>query len=328
MKRRDFVTLLGGAAATWPIGARAQQAAMPVIGMLNSASREGFDELLRAFRQGLRDAGYVEGENVTIEYRWAENQVDRLPDLAAELVRRRVSVIATTGGPTSALAAKAATSTVPVVFVVAGDPVRGGLVASLGRPGGNLTGTNFFNFELGAKRLEILRELVPGLARLAVLVNPANAAITEATLRDVEPAARELGLQMQVLEAKDSRDIDRAFGTFLRARPDALFVSSGPFFSTRRVQLVLLTARHAVPATYAGREYVEAGGLLSYGASRTDAYRQVGVYIGRILKGASPAELPVVQSTKFELVINLQTAKILELEVPPSLLARADEVIE
>ena len=237
-------------------------------------------------------------------------------------------VIATTGGPASAFAAKAATSTLPIVFVIAGDPVRLGLVASLGRPGGNLTGTNFFNFELGAKRLEILRELVPGLARLAVLVNPANAAITEANLRDVERAAREFRLQMQVLEANNSRDIDLAFGTFLRARPDALFVSSGPFFSTRRVQLALLAARHAIPATYAGREYVEAGGLLSYGASRTDAYRQVGVYIGRILNGASPGELPVVQSTKFELIINMQTARILEIEVPSSLLARADEVIE
>ena len=273
-----------------------------------------FADRLRGFRQGLKDTGYVEGENVAIEYRWAENQIDRLPELAAELVRRRVAVIAATGGPPSALAAKAATTTIPIVFIVGEDPVRLGLVASLARPGGNLTGINFFSGELTAKRLELLRELVPGATRVAVLVNPANAANTETTLRDVEAAARAMGLQIQVLNASTSREIDAAFATFVRERPDALFVGGDPFFNSRRVQLAHLAARHAIPATYSGRDYAEAGGLMSYGTNLADAYRQVGVYAGRILKGAKPADLPVVQATKFELVINAQTARMLGLD--------------
>ena len=301
---------------------------MPVIGFLHPTSPDAFADRLRAFRQGLKETGYVEGENVAIEYRWAEGQIDRLPALAAELVRRQVAVIAATGGTAAALAAKAATTTIPIVFIVAEDPVRLGLVASLARPGGNLTGVNFFNAELAAKRLELLRELVPGAARVAVLVNPANATNAETTLRDVEPAARAMGLQIQVLNASTSREIDAAFATFARERPDALFVGGDAFFTSRRVQLAHLAARHAIPAIYAAREYAEVGGLMSYGANITDACRQVGVYAGRILKGAKPADLPVVQATKFELVINAETARMLGLTVPPTLLARADEVIE
>jgi len=328
LKRRDFITLLGGAAAAWPIAARAQQAAMPVIGFLHPASPDRFADRLRGFRQGLKDAGYVEGENVAIEYRWADNQFDRLPALAAELVRRQVSVIAALGGPVPALAAKAATAIIPVVFLVAEDPVRLGLVASLARPSGNLTGINFFNAELGAKRLELLRTLVPGAARVAILVNPANAQTTETTLRDLEPAGRAMGLQLQVLSASSSRDIDKAFEALARDRPDAVFVSLDTSFADRRVQLVHLASRHAIPATYALRDFVEAGGLISYGTNFVDAYRQAGAYTGRILKGAKPADLPVVQSSKFELVINHQTARILGLTVPQSLLVAADEVIE
>ena len=328
LKRRDFITLLGGAAAAWPIAARAQQAAMPVIGFLHPASPDRFADRLRGFRQGLKDAGYVEGENVAIEYRWAGNQFDRLPALAAELVRRQVSVIAALGGPVPALAAKAATAIIPVVFLVAEDPVRLGLVASLARPSGNLTGINFFNAELGAKRLELLRTLVPGAARVAILVNPANAQTTETTLRDLEPAGRAMGLQLQVLNASSSRDIDKAFEALARDRPDAVFVSLDTSFADRRVQLVHLASRHVIPATYALRDFVEAGGLMSYGTNFVDAYRQAGAYTGRILKGAKPADLPVVQSSKFELVINHQTARILGLTVPQSLLVAADEVIE
>ena len=328
LKRRDFITLLGGAAAAWPIAARAQQAAMPVIGFLHPASPDRFADRLRGFRQGLKDAGYVEGENVAIEYRWADNQFDRLPALAAELVRRQVSVIAALGGPVPALAAKAATAIIPVVFLVAEDPVRLGLVASLARPSGNLTGINFFNAELGAKRLELLRTLVPGAARVAILVNPVNAQTTETTLRDLEPAGRAMGLQLQVLNASSSRDIDKAFEALARDRPDAVFVSLDTSFADRRVQLVHLASRHAIPATYALRDFVEAGGLISYGTNFVDAYRQAGAYTGRILKGAKPVDLPVVQSSKFELVINHQTARILGLTVPQSLLVAADEVIE
>ena len=328
LKRRDFITLLGGAAAAWPLGARAQQAAMPVIGFLHPASPDRFADRLRGFRQGLKDAGYAEGENVAIEYRWADNQFDRLPALAAELVQRPVSVIAALGGPVPALAAKAATAIIPVVFLVAEDPVRLGLVASLARPSGNLTGINFFNAELGAKRLELLRTLVPGAARVAILVNPANAQTTETTLRDLEPAGRAMGLQLQVLNASSSRDIDKAFEALARDRPDAVFVSLDTSFADRRVQLVHLASRHAIPATYALRDFVEAGGLISYGTNFVDAYRQAGAYTGRILKGAKPADLPVVQSSKFELVINHQTARILGLTVPQSLLVAADEVIE
>jgi len=319
--------LLGGAAA-WPLAARAEQAAMPVIGLLHPTSLDALAERMGGFRQGLKDIGYVEGENVAIEYRYADNQLDRLPGLAADLVRRQVAVIAATGGPGSAFAAKEATTTIPIVFVVGDDPVRLGLVGSLARPGRNLTGINFFIVELAAKRLELLRELVPKADRVAVLVDPTNATTAESTLRDVEGAARAVGLQTQVFNVTTSREIDTAFASLMRERIDMLFVPGGAFFADRRVQLVLLATRHAIPAIYPFRGFAEAGGLMSYGASLTDAYRQLGVYAGRILKGAKPAELPVVQSTKFELVINAQAARVLGLTVPPSLLARADEVIE
>jgi putative ABC transport system substrate-binding protein len=328
LRRRQFITLLGGAAAAWPLAARAQQSAMPVIGFLHPASPESYADQLRAFRQGLKEAGFVEGENVAIEYRWAEGQNDRLPALADELVRRRVAVIAATGGPNSTLAAQAATTTVPIVFVTGQDPVRLGLVTSLARPGGNLTGINFFTVELVAKRLELLRELLPGAMRIAVFVDPASAATTESTLRDVEAAAGVMRLQIQVLKASTSREIEAAFTSFVDERPDALFVGISTFFTARRVQLAQLAARHAVPAIYPDRLHAEVGGLISYGASLTDAYRQVGIYTGRILKGAKPADVPVVQSSKFELVINHPTARMLGLTVPPTLLARADQVIE
>jgi putative ABC transport system substrate-binding protein len=326
MKRREFITLLSGA-AVWPLAARAQQAAMPVIGFLNPTSPEALAEPMRGLRQGLKEAGYVESENVTIEYRWAENQVERLPALAAELVRRRVAAIVATGGVVSASAAKAATKTIPIVFNVADDPVRLGLVASLARPGDNVTGVSILAAELASKRLELLHELVPGAVRVAVFANPSNPA-ADVTLSALEAAARAMGLQIQLLNASTSREIDAAFATFVSERPDALFVTGEPFFNSRRVQLVLLAAVRRVPATFALRDFAEAGGLMSYGASLRDAYRQVGIYVGRILKGAKPADLPVVQSSKFELVINHQTARILGLTVPPSLLATADEVIE
>jgi ABC-type uncharacterized transport system substrate-binding protein len=327
MRRRELITLLGGV-AVWPLAAHAQQPAMPVIGFLDSRSPDALTDRLRGFRQGLKETGYVEGENVTIDYRWAEGTFDRLPVLATELVRRQVAVIATSGGAAPAFAAKAATTTIPIVFLTGEDPVRRGLVASLARPGGNLTGINFVNLEVASKQLELLRELVPAAARVAVLVNPAHAMNAEITLRDVEVAARTMRLQIQILNASTSREIDAAFATFVRERPDALFVGGDPFFNSRRVQLSLLAMRHAVPATYSGREYAEVGGLMSYGSDITDAYRQMGVYAGRILKSAKPADLPVVQASKFELVINAQTARMLGLTVPPMLLARADEVIE
>src|SRR5712691_84049 len=328
MKRREFITLFGGAATTWPLAAPAQQPALPVIGWLSAVSPAAAPDLVgRGFRQGLKDAGYVEGDNVTIEYRSAENEPDRLPALAAELVRRQVAVIAAPTGPAAAFAAKAATSTIPIVFLAGEDPAGLGLVASLARPGGNLTGINFFTTELAAKRLELLRELVPAARRIAVLVNPA-AANAAATMREVEPAAHALGMQIQVLEANSSREIDVVFATLVQERSDALFVTTSPFFLSRRLQLAHLASRHAVPAVYALRDYAEVGGLISYGASLTDAMRQVGVYCGRILKGAKPADLPVVQSSKFELVINAQSARTIGIAVPPTLLARADEVIE
>jgi putative ABC transport system substrate-binding protein len=327
MKRRALLALLGGAAAAWPLAARAQQPALPVIGFLHPSSPEASANRLRAFRQGLKDVGFVEGENVAIEYGWGDNQFDRLPALAAELVRRRVAVIVSPGGPAGALAAKAATAAIPILFVVGEDPVGLGLVASLARPGGNLTGINFFSVEVAAKRLELLRELVPGATRIAALIDP-NAGNAESTARDVATAARAMGLQVQVLNPNSSHAIDTIFAGFARERPDALFVGSGPFLLDRRVQLALLAAHHSLPATYQDRLGPEAGGLMSYGASLADAYRHVGVYAGRILKGAKPGDLPVVQSTKIELVINVQAARVIGLTVPPSLLARADEVIE
>ncbi len=325
MRRRAFITLLGGAAVARPLVARAQQPAMPVIGFIHSASNTVPDRL-RGFRLGLKETGYVEGENTAIVYRWAEDQLDRLPELVAELVRRQVAVLATAGNAT-ALAAKATTTT-PIVFIVNEDPVRLGLVASLAKPGGSLTGVNFLAGELAAKRLELLREFVPAATRVAVLVNPTNATTAESTLKDVALAARPMGLQIQVLQTSTSREIDAAFDTFVRERPDVLFVNPDPLFLSRRVQLVHLASRHAVPASYGWREYADIGGLMSYGPSLLDGFRQVGVYIGRVLNGTKPADLPVVQSSKFELIINAQTARMLGLTVPPSLLATADEVIE
>jgi len=299
-----------------------------VIGFLDRRSPDALADRLNAFRQGLKDTGYVEGENVIIEYRWAENQPDRLPALAAELTRVPVAVIVASGGTAVASAAKAATATIPIVFLSPEDPAKLGLVASLARPGGNLTGINFFGTELTARRLELLRELVPAATRVAVLLNPANVTNTESTLRDAIPAARAIGLQIQVLHSSSSREIDAAFSTFMRERPDALFVTGDSFLDSQRVHLVLLATHYRLPAIYSGREYAEAGGLMSYGADIADAYRQVGIYTGRILKGEKPADLPVIQSVKLELVINLKTAKALDLPVSPSLLARADEVIE
>jgi putative ABC transport system substrate-binding protein len=324
MIRREFITLLGGAAAAWPLAAWAQQSAVPVIGLLHPASPDTLAIRLRGFRQGLKETGFV--EDVAIEQRWAENQLDRLPELAAALVRRQVSVIVAFGA--AAFAAKAATTAIPIVFGTPEDPVRLGLVPSLARPVGNVTGINWLSGELAAKRLELLRELVPAAARVAVLANPADATQTETILREVPVAARAMGLQIQILNASTSREINAVFATIARERPDAIFVASDPFFQTRRVQLAALAAHHAVPATYASRDYPEAGGLMSYGANVTDAWRQTGVYTGRILKGAKPADLPVVQASKFELVINAEIARMLGLTVPDKLLVAADEVIE
>jgi len=323
MRRREFITLLGGG-AVWPVSTFAQQA-IPLVGFLNSGSPEAFANRLRAFHQGLKETGFVEGENVGIVYRWADDQYDRLPEFAMELVRRRVAVIAANNP--AAVPAKVATTNIPIVFVVAEDPVRTGLVASLARPGQNLTGVNFIIGELGAKRLELLRELIPAIARLAVLVNPVGA-LTEVTLQDVEPAARAMGLQTHIVSASTSREIDAAFQTFVGRRADALFIAPDPFFTSRRVQLANLAAHHGLPMTSGTREITEAGGLMSYGTNIADAYRQLAVYVGRILKGAKPADLPVMQSSKFEFVINHQTARMLGLTVPPTLLTTADEVIE
>jgi putative tryptophan/tyrosine transport system substrate-binding protein len=326
MRRRTFITLLGGAAA-WPLAASAQQGAVPVIGFLHPQSAEAFADNLRGLRQGLKETGYVEGENVAFELRWADGQLERLPELAVDLVRRRVAVIAT-ASPPAAFAAKEATATIPIVFGMAQDPVKLRLVASLARPGSNLTGINFLLTELAAKRLELLREMVPAAKQVAVLVNPAQAMNTESTLQEVQAAAQAMGLQVRVLNVATNREIDAVFAGFEHGRPDALFVGSGTLFTGRRVQLTQWAAHHRMPASYAGREYVEAGGLMSYGSNTADAFRQIGAYVGRILKGTKPADLPVVQSSKFELVINHQTARILGLDVPPTLLARADEVIE
>src|SRR5262245_49139634 len=326
--RRKFLATLGGAAATWPLAVHAQQPTMPMVGFLNSGSPQTRAHLTAALRQGLGELGYVEGQNVAIEYRWAESQYDRLPPLATELVRRQVAVIVTGFGRDAPLAAKAATSTIPIVFAMGDDPVKAGLVASFSRPGGNATGINFFYSEVTAKRLGLLHELVPKAVRVTVLVNPANAPITEATLREVPEAARAIGLQIQVLNASTSREIEAAFATIAHDRVDALFVGPDGFFIARRVQFATLATHYRIPAAYATREVVEIGGLMSYGTDLLDMYRQVGVYTGRILKGANPANLPVVQSTKFEFVINMQTARALGLEVPNSLQLLADEVIE
>jgi len=326
MKRREFIALLGGAAAAWPLAARAQQA-MPAIGFLASQLPDAITDRLRGFRQGLKDSGYVEGENAAIVYRFAENRDDRLPTLAAELVSRRVAVIATGGLPPT-FAAKDATKTIPIVFLVGEDPVRLGLVTNLSRPGGNTTGFNILTNELAAKRLELLRELVPQAARIAVLVNPASVAATETQLKDVGAAARATGLQIQIHNANTSAEIDAAFETMSRERSDAVFVTSSAFLNGRRVQLAQLAAFHRLPASYGVRDYVEAGGLMSYGTNIVDGYRQVGIYTGRILNGAKPTDLPVVQSSKIELVINAQTARMLGLTVPDKLLVAADELIE
>ena len=328
MKRREFIALIGGAATAWPLAAPAQQSGtMPVVGLLRLISSDAQSDLLQAFRQGLKDTGYAEGENVAIEYRSAQGQIARLPALADDLVRRKVAVIAA-GDTSAAFAAKAATATIPIVFNTPEDPVTHGLVTSLARPGGNLTGINWLAGELTTKRLELLHQLVPSAARIALLVEPNNARVTETTVRDMEVAARSMGLQMQVLNANTSKEIDAAFATFANERPDALFVGTSTVFNARRIQLVHWASFYRLPAAYSGRLYAEIGGLMSYGASVADASRQMGVYTGRILKGAKPADLPVQQSTKLELVINHQTARMLGLSVPDKLLAAADEVIE
>jgi putative ABC transport system substrate-binding protein len=326
MRRRELITLLGGAAAAWPLAARAQQKAMPVIGFLSSEAPDVFAPRAAAFRRGLSETGYVEGQNLTIEYRWGEGHFDRLPALAADLVGRGVDVIVTSGGNFSALAAKNATSSIPIVFVAGGDPVKAGLVASLARPGGNLTGVNVFAFELWGKRVELISELVPGARALAQLVNP-KFPDAERDTAAVQEAARAKGLVLRILNASTESDIDAAFASFVDLQAGGLLVADPTYFS-RREQIVALAARYAIPTIYDFRVYVAAGGLISYGTSLTDTYRNVGTYVGKILKGAKPADLPVEQPTRFELVINLNTAKALGLTVPPSILARADEVIE
>ena len=328
MKRREFITLLGdAAAAVWPLAARGQQPTLPVVGFLNATSLDGYRPMVNAFRQGLQESGYVEGRNVAIEYRWAEGRIDRLPALAAELVDRRVSVIATTTLP-AAFAAKAATTTIPIVFETGGDPVQLGLVASLNRPGGNVTGVTQLNQEVAPKRLELLHELVPAARVVAFLVNPADPASAEPVLRASQAAAHTLGLDLHVLNASTERDFDGVFANVIRLRAGGLVIGSDAFFTARREQLAALALHHAVPAVYQSREFAAAGGLMSYGGSLTDSYRLAGVYVARILKGEKPGELPVQQGTKVELFLNLKTAKALGITVPLPLSGRADEVIE
>ena len=326
--RRDFITLLSGAVVALPLAARAQQPPMPVIGFLGSASPDAWAGRLLAFRQGLSQIGYVDGKNVAIEYRWAEGQNDRLPAMAADLVRRQVAVIATPGSTPAALAAQAATTTIPIVFSIGGDPVQFGLVASLNRPGGNLTGGTFLSIEVGPKRLELLHELVPMATVVGLLVNPTNPNLAEPTTKNLRAAAHALGLQLHILNASTDRDFDTVFATLIQLQLGALVIGADPFFSSRLEQLAALTVRHAVPTVYQSREFTAAGGLMSYGASFTDTFRTAGVYTGRILKGDKPADLPVQQVVKVELIINLKTAKALGLTVPLPLLGRADEVIE
>jgi putative ABC transport system substrate-binding protein len=326
--RRKFLATLGGAAAAWPLAARAQQPTMPVIGFLSVTFAHEQPHWLAAFRRGLSEAGYDEGQNVAIEYRWAEGRYDQLPELAADLVRRQVRVIAVPASNPGALAAKAATSTIPIVFGVGDDPVKLHLVASLAHPGGNATGINFLVAELTTKRFGLLHELLPGVARVAVLVNPANTASADATRKGLEEIARATHLQLQVLNASTAGQINEAFASLARERAEALLVAPDAFFATRRVQLAILAARYRVPAITSTRDFAEAGGLMGYGTDVADSYRWVGIYSGRILKGAKPADLPVLQPTKFELVINVQTAMALGVNIPPTLLARADEVIE
>ena len=327
MKRREFITLLGGAAATWPLAARAEQVAMPVIGWLGSESRDSERVRVLHFRQGLKEAGYVEGQNVAIEYRFADGQYDRLAALITDLVRRQVTIIALTGAP-AALAAKGATTTIPIIFEVADDPVRLGLVASLNRPGGNLTGLTSLNVEVAPKQWELLHEVIPAATIIALLVNPISSTRTEATTRDAQVATRRLGMRLHILHASSERDFETVFATFAQVQADALVIGPDSLFFSWGEQLGMLTLRHRVPAICPYRAFAVAGGLMSYGASVTDLYRLVGVYVGRILKGEKPADLPVEQPTKFELVINLKTAKALGLTIPPSVLARADEVIQ
>ena len=327
MRRREFIGLVGGAAVLWPLGGRAQQPGMPLIGYFSSRSPESDVPMLAAFREGLKEAGYIEGKNVAIAFRWGLGQYDRLPALAEDLVTRRVAVIVTSGGETSALAAKAATTTIPIVFVSGGDPVQAGLVASLNRPGGNITGVMSLLGALGGKQVGLLRELVPKASIIGFLMNP-NEPTSEPQVDDVQVAAREIGAQLIVLRASTERDIDAAFATLVEQRAGALILAVGALFLTQADKLIALAARYTVPVMYFRREFAAAGGLVSYGSGTAEYYRQLGVYAGRILKGEKPADLPVVQSTKFELVINLKTAKALGIVVPPTLLARADEVIE
>jgi putative tryptophan/tyrosine transport system substrate-binding protein len=326
VRRRDFMTLIGGAAAAWPFAARAQQA-VPVIGFLHPGSLGERIHLLTALREGLRARGYLEGQNVTIEYRWADDQFDRLPALVAELVRRRVSVIATPAGTVAALAAKSATTTIPIIFGSENDPLKAGLVASFNRPEGNATGVYFLSDGLAEKRLGLIRELLPRANLIGLLLNP-NDPLTDVITTEVQQAASTVGQRIEVLHASSSREIDAAFASLLQKRAGALVLGAGPLFFTRRVQLVTLATRHAVPAVYVSREFVQAGGLMSYGTNLAEMWRQVGDYVGRVLKGTNPTDLPVMQSTKLEFVINLQTARTFDLEIPPTLIARADEVIE